>query len=239
MGIFSRIRRREKRKNTCAHKFLFETTKLPAEAVYHKYRKKRTSKTNISSYLSRSCTTVIDDRFSNTGRTGSPCQRSAFNLEALDASSGDTGRGASRNWPFLSPVPTSTWNNRTNQTKPHTYPRSFYGLGLGLSDHLRKVTSGHRQAWRGCRKSREEVPSGFRRFLGSAGWHARQAGRALDADRVQSGQREESIAQRRRNIPPVGKREELRTRTACRSGQREETGGNEGFGRLFSVSLSS
>lgn len=27
MGIFSRIRRREKRKNTCAHKFLFETTK--------------------------------------------------------------------------------------------------------------------------------------------------------------------------------------------------------------------
>lgn len=27
-------------------------------------------------------------------------------------------------------------------------------------------------------------------------WHARQAGRALDADRVQSGQREESIAQR-------------------------------------------
>lgn len=46
--------------------------KLPAEAVYHKYRKKRTSKTNISSYLSRSCTTVIDDRFSNTGHTGSP-----------------------------------------------------------------------------------------------------------------------------------------------------------------------
>lgn len=27
-------------------------------------------------------------------------------------------------------------------------------------------------------------------------WHARQAGRALDTDRVQSGQREESIAQR-------------------------------------------
>lgn len=36
------------------------------------------------------------------------------------------------------------------------------------------------------------------------------------ADRVQGGQREESIAQRVPRISPVGKREELRTRTACR-----------------------
>lgn len=34
-------------------------------------------------------------------------------------------------------------------------------------------------------------------------------------------------------IPPVGKREELRTRTACRSGQREETGGQRGIRRVF------
>lgn len=33
-------------------------------------------------------------------------------------------------------------------------------------------------------------------------------------------------------IPPVGKREELRTRTACRSGQREETGGQRGIRRV-------
>lgn len=38
---------------------------------------------------------------------------------------------------------------------------------------------------------------------------------------------------RRSRIPPVGKREELRTRTARRSDQREETGGNGGLSSLF------
>lgn len=87
----------KKRKNTCAHKFLFETTKTTSGSSIINTEKKRTSKTNISSYLSRSCTTVIDDRFPILAAPWFSSQRSAFNLEALDATSEDTGRGASRN----------------------------------------------------------------------------------------------------------------------------------------------
>lgn len=61
----------KKRKNTCAHKFLFETTKTTSGSSIINTEKKRTSKTNISSYLSRSCTTVIDDRFPILAAPGS------------------------------------------------------------------------------------------------------------------------------------------------------------------------
>lgn len=78
----------------------------------------------------------------------------------------------------------------------------------------------------------------FRRFLGSR--PARQAGRALDTDRVQSGQREESMPNGGSAIPPVGKREELRTWTASGAASGKRPAGNGGFLDLsFSLEFAS
>lgn len=105
--------------------------KLPAEAVYHKYRKKRTSKTNISSYLSRSCTTVIDDRFSNTGHTGSPASVAPLTSRPWTPHP-EIPEGVPRaNRPFLSPVPTSTKSHKLENLTSHL-PSVPFGHGLGL-----------------------------------------------------------------------------------------------------------
>lgn len=63
-------------------------------------------------------------------------------------------------------------------------------------------------------------------------WHARQAGRALDADRVQSGQREESIAQRGGELhrSASGKSSGRGPRAGAASGKRPVATGDD---RLF------
>lgn len=194
---------------------------------------KRTSKTNISSYLSRSCTTVIDDRFSNTGRTGYPASVAPLTSRPW-TSHPEIPEGVPREIDLFS-LQFQLPLNKIAHTKPNLTPsvpsdETWTLTNTSEEGYFRAPASVKRRlkvAGRGA------LVGGFRRFQG---WHARQAGRALDTDRVQSGQREESIAQRRRP-PPVGKREELRTRAACRSGQREETGGNGGFSSvLFSSS---
>lgn len=59
--------------------------------------------------------------------------------------------------------------------------------------------------------------------------HARQAGRALDVDRVQGGQREESIAQRVRGSRRSASEKSSGRGPRAVSGQREETGGQRGI----------
>lgn len=62
------------------------------------------------------------------------------------------------NWPFLSPVPTSTTTKSHTQNLTSHWPSVPFGHGLGLSDTPEEGYFRHRQAWRGSRKSREEVP---------------------------------------------------------------------------------
>lgn len=80
MGIFSRIRRREKKEKIPAHtNSCSRLLKLPAEAVYHKYRKNAHLKL-IFLPISREAVNHCYRRpFSKTGRAWFFSQRSAFN----------------------------------------------------------------------------------------------------------------------------------------------------------------
>lgn len=90
--------------------------------------------------------------------------------------------------------------------------------------------TGKREEEAACRAKRCPFVEVFRRFLGSR--HARQAGRALGTDRVQSGQREESSAQRWIGDPTGRQAGRAPDVDRVRCGQREETGGQRGISRL-------
>lgn len=215
----------KKRKNTCAHKFLFETTKTTSGSSIINTEKNAHLKL-IFLPISREAVPLLSTTvFQYWPRPGSLA--SAVPLTSRPwMPHPKIPEGVPREIDlFLSSSNSATktkTKNAQNLTS-HNHPRVFLPDET-LTMTLRKLRllpgRGHRQARRGGRKPREEVPRPFSSW-GAPGfprrsWHARQAGRALDADRVQGGQREESIAQRVPRISPVGKREELRTRTACR-----------------------
>lgn len=243
MGIFSRIRRREKKEKIPAHtNSCSRLLKLPAEAVwYHKYRKNAHLKliflpisreavipllsTTVFQYWPR----LVLEPAQGLSPRGLGCLIRRYRKGCLEKV--DLFRSSSKTPPIR------------NRTKPNLTQHTLGPLDetdpdTDLEDSVRvpqwKAPASVKRRLQVAGRGAPCLVIDFQRFLVPEEARFRM-GCSASGKSFGRGPCPKWPAGRehRPTIPPVGKREELRTRTACQSGQREETGGQRGIRRVY------